>query len=99
MKLLARKILSSAKQYYADLTGPCLVVLDFDRTLFDTARYYTDFLEMITQEYGGELSEHLRSAEKASENFTPLEYLSGKGIPPETLMMQFDYILQQKYPR
>ena len=98
MKTLARIILSTAKQSWADLTGQCLVVLDFDRTLFDTAQYYTDFLEMITRQYGTKVAEHLRTAESTSENFNPLEYLREQGITPETLMSQFDSFAKEQYP-
>jgi len=99
MKTLAHVIARSAKQYWADLTGQCLVVLDFDRTLFDTAQYYADFLEMIAGLYGANTAEDLGTAEKNSQNFDPFAYLLEKGITYDTLTSQFDAFVGQKYPR
>jgi hypothetical protein len=91
-------LVRSTIQLWANLMHWWLIVLDFDRTLFDTAKYYRDFLEMISKVYGQSVAANLKQAEKDQEHFDPFTYLEGLNISYDSLVTDFDTFLVDKYP-
>jgi hypothetical protein len=74
-----------------------LVVLDFDRTVFDTHRYYQDFLAMVASHYGESQAHNLRAAEAANKYFDPFAYLQEQGIDPAESAAAFRQFHHEKY--
>lgn len=79
------------------VSADLLLVLDFDRTVFDTHRYYQDFLAMLTAEYGEALTEDLRVAETANKYFDPFAHLIGQGISYDDAVAAFHRFHVAKY--
>ena len=77
---------------------PWLLILDFDRTLFDTHRYYQDFLEMLTREYGTDFAAAMRAAEATSEYFDPFAFLLEHGVTYDAATAAFNAYGAKKYP-
>lgn len=87
------------KQLQATLRREWLVVLDFDRTLFDTARFYRDFLEAIKITWGTELAATLQAVERTGEHLDPFEHLSqAHAIDYEAVVKSFDSYVAKHYP-
>lgn len=57
-----------------------LVILDFDRTTFDTHRYYQDFLAMVAEVRGAAFAATMKTAESRSQYFDPFGYLQEQGM-------------------
>ena len=74
-----------------------LIVLDFDRTIFDTHRYYQDLLAMLAAEHSEALAEDLRLAEVANKYFDPFAHLIGEGISYEDAVAAFHSFHERKY--
>lgn len=79
------------------VSADLLLVLDFDRTVFDTHRYYQDFLAMLRSEYGEALAEDLRLAETANKYFDPFAHLIGQGISYDDAVAAFHRFHEHKY--
>jgi hypothetical protein len=77
---------------------PWLLVLDFDRTIFDTHRYYQDFHEMLTRQYGAEFAAAMSAAEGASQYFDPFAFLLEHGVSYAAATAAFDAYTAKKYP-
>ncbi len=95
------RLVRSTIRLWATVMHWWLIVLDFDRTLFDTAQYYHDFLEMISNVYGQSVAAGLKQAEKDQEHFDPFAYLEGLrdlNISYDSLATDFDTFLGNKYP-
>ena len=76
-----------------------LVVLDLDRTLFDTARYYRDFLGAISQTWGGDIANSMQDTERTGEHLDPFEYLQREhGIEYDAVTQAFSAHVAATYP-
>jgi len=76
-----------------------LIVLDLDRTLFDTARFYQDFLAALAHTWNTELATTMMNVERTGEHLDPFEYLQDKhGITYEEVINAFKSFTEAKYP-
>jgi len=76
-----------------------LVVLDLDRTLFDTAQFYQDFLGAIAQTWGTETATTMMNVERTGEHLDPFEYLQREhGIGYDAVVEAFNEFTAKKYP-
>ena len=74
-----------------------LMVLDFDRTIFDTHRYYQDFLAMLKAEYSEAVAQDMRLAEASNKYFDPFAHLIEQGVSYEEVTAAFLRFREDKY--
>ncbi|GAC1369806.1 MAG: hypothetical protein NVSMB39_2030 [Candidatus Saccharimonadales bacterium] len=74
-----------------------LVILDFDRTIFNTARYYQDFLDMVGEAYGADFTASLDAAQQAEKYFDPFAHCLSQGVDYETVKTQLLAYHDRKY--
>lgn len=74
-----------------------LIVLDFDRTIFDTHRYYQDFLAMVAGAHGADFATEMKAAESTSQYFDPFGYLQGRGVSYDAATASFHDYHHAKY--
>jgi FMN phosphatase YigB (HAD superfamily) len=76
-----------------------LIVLDFDRTLFDTARFYRDFLAAISHTWGADLAASMQEVERTGEHLDPFHYLQNThGIACDAVAQAFTAYIATIYP-
>ncbi len=74
-----------------------LIVLDFDRTIFDTHRYYQDFLSMVASLHGADIAAAMKAAEAHSQYFDLFAYLEEHGTPYPAATADFTSFHHAKY--
>ena len=95
----ARTGVNKVKSVLAKIRRQWLVVLDLDRTLFNTAQMYEDLTDMIASTWGTQVAQQMRSHEAASEHLDPFKYLEeAHGITYDSVVSAFSTYQAQKYP-
>lgn len=75
-----------------------LILLDFDRTIFDTHRYFNDLLEMVGETFGIEMLEATSAAGRQSKYFDPFDFLESRGVSYAVATAEFNKFMAAKYP-
>ncbi len=79
-------------------TPTTLVVIDLDRTLFDTARNFNDFMDMLKAVYGNELINKMKEVEATTQHFDRFAYLQAHhGLRYGQLVADFRSFVSRTY--